>query len=479
MIERIPNSKFHIPHFEITVVAVLVCLLAGSAFWRRTAVDPSLTAFVRKGPLTARLTTTGILRPAQSITYRSPLAGREAEITELAPEGLLVNEGDLLVRLDTTELQRELERAHQEVRQSQLEIQVADIERREAEAALTGVSEGEGALAVEETRTRLQLAEKKVERLRLEYEQLQPLLEKGFITRDELKKTADELEQSEEEAALTRKRADVVIKLSHPRESQRASLQLAQKESALENTRAKAQDARARLALLIERLEQCRIYARRTGLVVYEEFLGATPRRKIRVGDRVTGSQGIVTIPEVNRMLLEASVSEAEVHRVRAGLAAVVRVEAFPDLRLPGRVARVGSLARSSADRPFEDKRFDLIVELDSTPPELRPEMSARADIVVGTRSDALLLPITAIFDRQGQLVAHVVRPYGIEARPVDVGESSEALVEIVSGLTEGETVMLTDPGHAVVAAAPGGKIPAVDRAQRSQPDRGRPYQPR
>jgi HlyD family secretion protein len=479
MMERIPHSKFRIPHFVIALLAALVCLLAGTAFWRRSAVDPSLTAFVRKGPLTARLTTTGILKPAQSITYRSPLAGREAEITELAPEGALVNEGDLLVRLDTTELQRELERARQEVRQSQLEVQVADIERREAEAALTGVSEGEGALTVEETRTRLQLAEKKVERLRLEYEQLQPLLEKGFITRDELKKTAEELEQSEEEAALTRKRADVVIKLSHPRESQRASLQLAQKQSALENTRAKAQDARARQTLLIERLEQCSIYARRTGLVVYEEFLGATPRRKIRVGDRVTGSQGIVTIPEVNRMLLEASVSEAEVHRVRTGLAAVVRVEAFPDLRLPGRVARVGSLARSSADRPFEDKRFDLIVELDSTPAELRPEMSARADIVVGTRSGALLLPITAIFERQGQLVAHVVRPYGIEVRPVDVGESSETLVEIVSGLTDGEQVMLTDAGHAVVSAPPSATIPAVDRAQRSRSDGTNAIQPR
>jgi macrolide-specific efflux system membrane fusion protein len=105
--------------------------------------------------------------------------------------------------------------------------------------------------------------------------------------------------------------------------------------------------------------------------------------------------------------------------------------------------------------------------------------MSARADIVVGTRSDALLLPITAIFERQGQLVAHVVRPYGIEARPVDVGESSEALVEIVSGLTEGDQVMLTDPGHAVVAAPPGGRIPAVDRAQRSQSGGTKAIQPR
>ena len=51
--------------------------------------------------------------------------GRDAEITELVAEGTRVNEGDLLVRLDTTDLQREIERVRQEVRQSQVDLQVA------------------------------------------------------------------------------------------------------------------------------------------------------------------------------------------------------------------------------------------------------------------------------------------------------------------------------------------------------------------
>jgi HlyD family secretion protein len=451
------DATFRLPNFVIVVAAGAVCLLAGTAFWRHPVIDPALTAIAGRGALTAQLTVTGVLRPAQSITYRSPLGGREAEIVELVPEGTRVGEGDLLLRLDTTDLQRELERSRQEVRQSQLELQVAEIDVREADAALAGVSDGEGALSVDELRTRLQLAEKRVERLRREHEQLAPLLDKGYITREELKRTADELEQSEQEAALARRRADVVTKLSYPHDRQRASLLLAQKQSALEATRAKAADASTRLKLLREQVEQCRIYARRAGLVVYEEFLSASPRRKIRIGDRVTGSQGIVTIPEVSRMLLEGSVSEPEVHRVRHGQPAVVRVEAVPDLRLTGRVVRVGSLARASADRPFEDKRFDVIVELDSPTGELLPEMSARADLVVGTRSGAVLLPASAIFDQQGQPVVHVVRTYGVETRPVELGESNDTLVEIVGGVDEGERVMLTDPGRSATGSAVSG----------------------
>jgi HlyD family secretion protein len=446
------------------VCAIVVCLLAGSAFWRRASVDPSLVATARRGSLTAQLTTSGILKPIQSITYRSPLAGREAEIADLVAEGTRVSEGDLLVRLDTTDLQREIERVRQDVRQSQVDLQVAEIDREEAEAAVKSVAEGEGALGVDEARTRLQLVQKKVDRLRQEYEQLKPLLEKGFITREELKRTGDELEQGEEELALARKRADVVIGVTHPRDRQRAQLQRAQKEAALENARAKAREAQARFKQLVDQMENCRIYARRPGMVVYEEFLNANPRRKIRIGDRVTGSQGLVTIPEVNRMLMEGSVSEAEVHRVRPSQPAAVRVEAFPNLRLAGRVTRVGSLARASADRPFEDKRFDLVVELDATDAELRPEMTARADIVVGTRSDVLLIPVNAVFEQQDSTVCHVVRPLGIETRRVELGESNDVMVEVVSGLNDGDQVMLTDPGRAATPAGVAGD--AQDRAR-------------
>jgi HlyD family secretion protein len=438
------------------LMAVLVCLLAGTAFWRRARVDESLSAGVKKGPLTAQLTTSGILKPIQSITYRSPLAGRETEIVELVAEGTRVNDGDLLIRLDTTELQREVERARQDVRQSQVDLQVADIERQEAQAAVKSVAEGEGALTVEEARTRLQLAQKKVDRLRQEYDQLKPLIDKGFITREELKKTADELEQSEEEFALARKRATVMTELTHPRERQRAQLQLAQKESQLENARTKALESQARLTFVLDQIENCRIYARRPGIVVYEEYLAANPRRKIRAGDRVTGSQGLITIPEVNRMLLEASVSEAEVHRVHAGQPAAIRVEAFPDLRLAGTVTRVGTLARASADRPFEDKRFDLVVELEPTQAELRPEMTARADIVVGTRTDVLLVPVNAVFEQQGAAVCHVVGRFGIETRRVELGESNGVVVEVIAGLQEGDRVMLTEPGRSGTPAAPG-----------------------
>ena len=435
-----------------TVIAITLV-----AIWTRAGADDAMVATVSRGELTATLTSSGTLKPIQSITYRSPIPGRDIEIRDLAPEGSRVAAGDLLVKLDTTDLEVELARVRQEHRQAQMDLQVAEGEFDEAGAEVKAVTEGEGALTVEEARSSLQRAQKKAERLRQEYGHLKPLLEKGFITRDELARTEDQLEEAEEELLLARRRTDVVVQLSHPREQKRAALALAQKSAQLGHSRTRAAETQLRLETLERLIEGCTIRARGPGLVVYEENLNSNPRRKLRIGDRVFATQGIVTIPEVNRMLVEASISESEVHRVQTGQAAEVRVEAFPDLKLTGKVTRVGTLASSSVNRPFDDKRFDLIITLDPTTAELRPEMTIRADVIVGSRANVLMIPVTAVFNNQGSRVVYVTGATGTEMRPVDLGESNDRMVEVVSGLREGERVSLSAPAPAGKAAPPRG----------------------
>jgi len=429
----------------VALLGASALLFMGMIVFNRSGGDSSLAASVHRGSLVSRLTATGVLKPAQSITYRSPLGGREAEIVFLVAEGTLVGEGDLLVRLDTTDLKRELERASQELRQAQLDNKVAEAEHAEGIAAMDNLTQGEGALSVDEARAQLGLAERKVQRLREAYDANKPLMDKGFITREELDKSAFELEQAESELALNRRKAQILIERTHPRDRQRATLVLSQKESQLQNARSRLEEGRARVKALQEDIENCSLYARAAGLVVYEESLGAAPRRKIRIGDRVTGSQGLVTIPEVKRMLVEASVPEVDVHRLRSGQPAGVRLDAFPDLRLNGKVTRVGTLARVSAERPFEEKRFDLIVELDPSDADLRPEMTARVDVLVGERKDVLLIPVNAVFERQGLTVCHVLHALRVETRQVELGEADDAAVEVRAGLKEGDRVSLTD----------------------------------
>jgi multidrug efflux pump subunit AcrA (membrane-fusion protein) len=194
--------------------------------------------------------------------------------------------------------------------------------------------------------------------------------------------------------------------------------------------------------------------------------MAASPRRKVRAGDRVTRSQGLITIPEVERMVVESGVDEASVHKARPGQTAAIMLDAYPNVRLAGKVSRVGTLARSSIERPFEEKRFDLIIDIDPQKlVDLRPEMTARVDVMVGERRNVLMVPVNAIFERDGMLITHVVRLWGVETRQVELGESNDIATEVTAGLKEGERVALTD----VI----GGKARAIGPAGAAVPSGG------
>jgi multidrug efflux pump subunit AcrA (membrane-fusion protein) len=72
-----------------TAMAGVVAVAAITLFvyWVRAGAEDAMVATVTRGELTARLTSSGTLKPIQSITYRSPIPGRDVEIRDLAPEG--------------------------------------------------------------------------------------------------------------------------------------------------------------------------------------------------------------------------------------------------------------------------------------------------------------------------------------------------------------------------------------------------------
>ena len=431
------------------VAAGLLLVLALGLAVRSTTGPDVFTVNVTRGPLIVTLSETGTLRPAEALTYRSRVPGREIEITWLAPEGAQVHEGDLVVRLDTTELEGDLERATQALRQAQLDAQVAEAEQQAANAALDSLSSGRGALDAEEARFNLKIAEQKAERIRQDYESLVPLLAKGFVTREELERAALELEQAQGAVEIARRRATVITEQSVPQERQRAGLDVAHRAAQIEVARQRLAEASTRVTQLRQAIDACAIHAQHAGMVVYEDNLASNPRRKIRGGDRVTPSQGLVTIPEVKRMLADTSLREADLYRVSPGQPAVITLEAYPGLELTGRVLTVGTVARVSPDRPLEGKRFDVVVDIDPNRADLRPEMTASVQIEIAQRADALLIPVNAIFDQDGLRMAHVVSARGTETRRIVLGESNDVQVEVLQGLKEGERLqLLSDAAH-------------------------------
>ena len=168
----------------------------------------------------------------------------------------------------------------------------------------------------------------------------------------------------------------------------------------------------------------------------------------------------IVRLIDTSSMELVVELDEIDVPGVSQGQRAIISVDALPDTPLEGRVVSVSPLPTVEAGVVSYEAKIGFDVPQGS---QLRVGMSATADIVLSDRTNVLLVPDRAIrYDAQGGPVVQVVvtqEPEGtreIEERSVVIGLSDGFQTEIISGLQEGETVLIEAPSDSGTPSGPG-----------------------
>jgi len=132
---------------------------------------------------------------------------------------------------------------------------------------------------------------------------------------------------------------------------------------------------------------------------------------------------------------------EIDVPDVEMGQRAIIEVDALPDLSLEGEVGAIRPAPILEGGLVLYEVEIDFAVPQDSG---LRVGMSAEADIIIAERSDVLLVPDRVIKqDSQGSSIVYVMVDEQIEERVVVTGISDGFYIEIVSGLEEGEVVVV------------------------------------
>jgi HlyD family secretion protein len=450
------------------------------------------TAEVREGPFRVSITEAGTLQALRSVTYASSIQSNQAKITALAPEGKLVQKGDLLVLFDASPFEEEIRRnqallaqaeaelakAREDLKlqaiQNREELMAAELRVEKSDLELKDVQQGKGLVKEEEAAQAVTNAERELQKAETSLADLKPLLAEGFITRTELERAEQQVARAREDLELARRRKDALVSFGRPLELSQArsdaqssretlrqlesanSYRVAQKQAAIASAQSRIQEAAARLDLAKQQLARCEVRAEVPGIVVYKDVFFGSEQRKPQVGDQVWANQPLVILPDISRMVVETRVRETDVHKVERNQKVAVRVEAYPDLRLTGAVTLVGTLAQEEKERRGT-KFFSVTVQIQESEPRLRPGMTARVEIEVEERKHALYLPLDAVFERDGRSVVYLAgrRP---RAREVVLGPSNADFVVIEKGLVRGERVLLRDPGTGSVdtSVAPG-----------------------
>lgn len=187
----------------------------------------------------------------------------------------------------------------------------------------------------------------------------------------------------------------------------------------------------------------------------------------------------LLTIADLSTMQATVKVDETDVPGITLGDSAAVRIDAFPGQSFAGRVSRIGNSSiqpTAGASGSEETVDYEVEITLDTPPAELRPDLSATAEIVTETRSNALAVPIIALTvrDPEGKKLraadeeeegpaksANQSRTARLQQRaqevegvfvvdsagkakwiPVEVGIAGDRYFEVVKGLRGGETVV-------------------------------------
>ena len=387
--------------FGVLAVLSLGWWLSSHEKSENTRVDSDRIVKVQRKDLIDAVKASGRVAPAARVAVMSRASG--------IIKSLYVDEGDVVTRgLLLAELDRE-----------QLEAQLAQ-DRADLASANARVAGAEARI----DEAQIRIADPEINFLEREVQRLEQLRTKGNISQREADDAARNL-------ATARFRVKQI----------EASLPVLQ--AALEGARADLEAAQASLDRAETALQETSILCPIDGVVLV---------RDTEVGDGVSSiltaggnATQIMTLGDLSRMHVEARVDEVDLGRVMVDMPALISVDAHRGTQLTGSVERIAP-AGSVSDNGIVT--FEVRVAIDDDKELLKPDMTSDIKLVLDRRNNVLTLPQRAISrDSAGNWVAEVLRQEGppavSESVRVELGLSDGLITEIVSGLSEMDSVLV------------------------------------
>lgn len=349
------------------VILVLVIAGTGVALVRRSAarhkdIDATLIISVKRGDLSIEVIETGKVQPREKVEIKSKVAGQVEKV--YVEEGQKVKKGQLLLRLDPTDYQREVERCDADVRQAQIALEYAELmlDRRQKGLENRGVAQ-----------------------------------------------------------------ADV----------DQAANDLQAKKVAVD--RAKVAVGAAR-----DRLRYTEIAAPMDGTII---------EKGIRVGEVVTPGvqatfegKALMTVADLSTLIVKADLNQIDVAKVVLGQTVSLSLDALPGKKYQATVTKIAPASITPKGKDVDV--FPVEATLTATDGAIKPGMTADVRVHIETKPKVLSLPIEAVLREGGkQFVTKVVTlaegKQKTDKVEVKLGARNDRELEVISGLSEGEKVLI------------------------------------
>jgi HlyD family secretion protein len=397
----------------ISGLIVLFFIIALVAFNRISAEKKKASQYteVFKGGFEIAITSAGELMAENSVEIKAPEIAQRGDmrpmdlrIQDLVPEGTEVETGDYVGQLDRSDFDNTLKDILEWIA-----TQEKDLEMKLLDSAVTL-----SALRDEVQNQRYVAEADSVTLLNSKYESPN-ILRQAEINYDQAKRT---LRQRERRYALSVEYAKFAINIQRIRIG-RFTRRKNDYEEVLSNFTIKAPSP---------------------GMIIYKRDRRGNKRK---TGSSISSFDRVVaTLPDLSSMMSRIYISEIDISKLKAGLAASIVVDAFPNNNFTGLVTSVANIGEKLPNT--DSKVFEVLIRINGTDPLLRPSMTTGNKIVIKTVENAIQVPIECV--QAGEDSIPFVYTKNKMKKVVVLGESNEKYVIIEQGLEPGTTIFLNEP---------------------------------
>lgn len=157
------------------------------------------------------------------------------------------------------------------------------------------------------------------------------------------------------------------------------------------------------------------------------------------VAQGISTPQVIMNIADLSKMQIKVMVDETDIGKVKPGQTVSFTVDAYTDKTFTGKVTSISRSATTTSNVVY----YPVYVDVDDTAGLLFPTMTARVTIQVGISQNALVVPLAAVKEDKGQKYIQIMVNGQSQNVPVQVGLFDDEKIEILSGIHEGDAIIV------------------------------------
>ena len=386
---------------------------ASAGVYRLRQTQPTTSdvpvAQARQGEFLVVIQCRGELKAGRSVQLYAPIVP-SLRISWLAPSGEIAQQGQPVIKFDSSSAEQQLVQKEAALRQAQATLDQLLAQRK---------------IVVQQDQADLANMRYNLDNARLEASK------KDVVSRIQGEESRIDLGVAEQ--SLKAQEAWVELHTAA------FNSQVASVKRQLEQAQADVDVTKARLAQMV-------INAPVTGFVVFasNNSQGPLTSKPFAVGDTVFAGMNLAEMPDLSTLQMDIKVDEIDRGRVTLGDDARIHVDALPELALPAKINQISPMAELGIDMTVS-RTFRAYAALPHPDPRLRPGMNGGVDIVVQRIPKAISIPAQALLTRAGKPVVYLADRGAY--RPVEVQLLARNPDEVaISGVPAGSLVALADP---------------------------------